>query len=76
MRKIGEAGQSYKLPVTRCIGSGAVMYSTMTIVNNKQCIVYLKIAKSADLKSQPPTNTTHTCIITECIIGVSNNLWW
>ena len=56
--------KGYKLPVIRCIGSGDVMYRTMTMVNNKHCIVYLKIAMSTDLKSQPPTNTTHTCIIT------------
>ena len=42
--------KGYKLPVTRWVSSGDLMYSMVTTVNNTDCIIYLKVAKRVDLK--------------------------
>lgn len=43
--RVGVKG--YKLPVTRCISSGDLTYSRVTVVSNA---IYLEFAKRTDLK--------------------------
>ena len=45
--KWGHASQGHKLPVTRRLSSGDIMYNMVTIINDT--VLYLKVAKRVDL---------------------------
>lgn len=49
--------KKYKLPVTRYVSSGDVMYSVKTMVNN---IIYLKVSEKVDIKSSHHTHKNVT----------------